>query len=97
MVQTRLVAGPCLCSEWGFFLTFERPTGDIAFPCPSLAVGGVRAEAGGGAAHQLDPIRILTKSKTCRHTPVPAVLPPVEGEIEAGESRRSRGLGQAGS
>lgn len=37
----KAMAIPCLWSEWGFLLTFERPIGDIAFLCPPLAVGGV--------------------------------------------------------
>lgn len=55
------------------------------------------AEAGGGAAHQLDPIRTPTKSKTGRHTPVPGYSPPLCGETEAGESRRSGALRHADS
>lgn len=34
-------AVPCLWFEWGRLLTHERPTRDVSFLHPSLAVGGV--------------------------------------------------------
>lgn len=83
-------AVPRLGSERGLLLTHERPPGDVAFLHPSLAVGGVRAEAAGRAAHQLDPVRAPTQSAAWSHTPVPAALLPLQGTSRHGRAGDQR-------